>query len=166
MLRALPADERRVVLAHEAAHLSRRHHVYVQLAELAAAANPLLRWSARGVRLAVEREADELAAGDVGDRHLAARALARAALARAGTSSQSGPAPDVALAAADGFVAHRANALLSPPPRPRRLLAGCLVLLAVVTLVGTAAAAQQTDDDLDSAELPPAASASTSSPLL
>ena len=47
MLRALPADERRVLLAHEAAHLARRHHLWVQAAELAAAANPLLRPAAR-----------------------------------------------------------------------------------------------------------------------
>src|SRR5512133_750136 len=59
MLRALSADERRVVLAHEAAHLARRHHLYIQLAELAVAANPLLRPTACGVRLAVERDADE-----------------------------------------------------------------------------------------------------------
>jgi Zn-dependent protease with chaperone function len=167
MLRALSADERRVVLAHEAAHLVGRHHLYVQLAELAAAANPLLRSTARGVRLAVEREADEAAAAEVGDRRLAARALARAALAKAapakaatataGTSTGGGAG--VALAAADGFVAHRARALLAPAPRPRRLLAAGLVLLAAVTLLGTAAAATRTDDSLDVAERQPPATA-------
>jgi Zn-dependent protease with chaperone function len=154
MLRVLSADERRVVLAHEAAHLARHHHLYIQLADLAAAANPLLRPTARGVRLAVERDADEAAAAEVGDRRLAARALARAGLAKAGRSPRAGN--EVVLGAADGFVAHRATALLSPPPRPRRLLAAGLVLLVAVTLVGTAAAAHQTDDSLDDAERAPA----------
>jgi len=43
MLRTLSADERRALLAHEAAHLTYRHHVYTQLTDVAAAANPLLR---------------------------------------------------------------------------------------------------------------------------
>ena len=67
MLRALSSEERRVLLAHEAAHLAGHHHLYVQLAELAGAANPLLRPTARGVRLAVERDADEAAAIEAGD---------------------------------------------------------------------------------------------------
>jgi Zn-dependent protease with chaperone function len=163
MLRALPPDERRVLLAHEAAHLAGHHHLYVQLAELAAAANPLLRPTARGVRLAVEREADEAAAAEVGDRRLAARALARAALAKAALAkaetSTGRRAAGVALAATDGFVADRARALLSPAPRPRRLLAAGLVLLAAVTLMGTAAAANRTDDSLDVAERPAATTA-------
>jgi len=91
MLRALPADERRVLLAHEAAHLSHYHHVYMQLAELGAAANPLLRPLAVAVRDGAERWADEDAAAEVGDRALAARALARAGLARALASCRGGP---------------------------------------------------------------------------
>ena len=86
MLRALPADERRVLLAHEAAHLRHHHHLYIQLVELGAAANPLLRPLALAVRNAAERWADEDAAETVGDRSLAARALARAGLARAHAS--------------------------------------------------------------------------------
>jgi Zn-dependent protease with chaperone function len=159
MLHALPADERRVVLAHEAAHLAGRHHLHVQLADLAAAANPLLRSTSLGVRLAVEREADEAAATEVGDRRLAARAIARAGLAKAGTTSHRHGA-GVALAAADGFVPQRARALLAPAPRPRRLLAAALVLLAAGTLVGTAAAAQRTDDSLDGAQRAPVSAAS------
>ncbi len=158
MLRVLPADERRVVLAHETAHLAGHHHLYVQLADLAAAANPPLRRTAGGVRLAVERAADEAAAAEVGDRRLAARALARAGLARAAASG-SRTAAGAALAATDGFVADRAAALLAPAPRPRRALAGALVLLAAVTVAGTAAAAQQTDDNLDGAQRPLAATA-------
>ena len=40
MLRALPADERRVLLAHEAAHLAHRHHLWVQAAELGGRGQP------------------------------------------------------------------------------------------------------------------------------
>ena len=46
LLAALPADERRAVLAHETAHLRHHHHTYRLAAELSAAVNPLLRpWS-------------------------------------------------------------------------------------------------------------------------
>jgi Zn-dependent protease with chaperone function len=139
MLRALPADERRVLLAHEDAHLTRHHHLYLQAAHLAAAANPLLRPLARAVEAGVERWADEVAAETVHDRRLAARALARAGLARAasprlgdnGTSS-------AALAAVDTEIATRVRALLARPPRHRRgltcLLAGAVALTCAATL--------------------------------
>ena len=65
MLRALSPAERRVLLAHEAAHLRHHHHLYVQVAELSAAANPLLRPLAGAVELGVERWADEAAAAEV-----------------------------------------------------------------------------------------------------
>jgi Zn-dependent protease with chaperone function len=133
MLRALPADERRVLLAHEAAHLTHRHHLWVQAAELAAAANPLLRPAARAVRVAVERWADEVAAAEVGDRKLAARALARAGLARA-AANRIAPAMGAALAAGDTVVADRARALLAGPPKRRRLLAGAVAALMLATL--------------------------------
>ena len=82
MLRALAPDERRVLLAHEDAHLRHRHHLFVAVADVAAAANPLLRPVARAVRRSVERWADEVAAAEVGDRRVAARSIARAALVR------------------------------------------------------------------------------------
>jgi Zn-dependent protease with chaperone function len=150
MLRALDADERRALLAHEAAHLERHHHLAVQLADLAAAANPLLRRTARAVRLAVEREADEAAAEEVGDRRLVARALARAGLATAAAPRRT-PARLAALAGADSQVPQRARALLAPAPRPRRMLAAGLVLLTLSAGAGAAATARQTDDRLDRA---------------
>jgi len=132
MLRALPADERRVLLAHEGSHLRHRHHVYTQLADLAGAANPLLRGTARAVRLAAERWADEDAAASTGDRLTTARALARAGLARAGAPPAAVRARGV-LAATDTGLAHRARALLDPPPRRRPALTGALAALVVVT---------------------------------
>jgi Zn-dependent protease with chaperone function len=83
MLAALDGDERRVLLAHETAHLNHRHHLYVALSELAAAVNPFLAAVPAVVRTAVERWADEDAAAAVGDRHIAARAVAKAGLATA-----------------------------------------------------------------------------------
>jgi Peptidase family M48 len=154
MLRALPADERRVLLAHESAHLTRRHHLWVQAAEVAAAANPLLRPAARVVRAAVERDADEVAAAEVGDRALAARALARAGLARATSRREAQPAvmPAAALAGADGTVADRARALLAGPPQRRRALAGALAALMLATVTAAAVTSVQTEDRFEAAE--------------
>jgi Zn-dependent protease with chaperone function len=149
MLRALPADERRVLLAHEAAHLRHHHHLYVQLAELGAAANPLLRPLAITVSNATERWADEDAAGDVEDRALAARALARAGLARALASPGRRSGPHATLAAVDIGVAHRALALLAPPPRRRRWLALAVAAVALVPLAASAITAADTEERFD-----------------
>jgi hypothetical protein len=132
MLRSLPSNEQAVLLAHETSHLRNRHHLYVQLAGLAATANPLLEPIAAAVRHGVERWADEDAAATAGDRRLAARAVARAALARAHSTRLGAPS----LAAADGRVADRANALLAPPPAHHRAVpAALLALTTVVTSV-------------------------------
>src|SRR4051794_5940584 len=150
MLRALPADERRVLLAHEPAHLSRRHHLWVQAAELAAAADPLLRPAAAAVRAAVERDADEVAAAEVGDRALAARAVARAGLARAVV--RRGAQPTAALAGADAAVADRARALLAGPPPRRRVLAGTLAALMLATSVAVLVTGVDTEARFEAAE--------------
>ncbi|WP_369386634.1 M56 family metallopeptidase [Streptomyces sp. CG1] len=81
MLRALPADECAVLLAHERAHLLHRHHFYAVVGEVAAACNPLLRPVRDHIAFHIERWADEEAAQTAGSRSLAARSLARAALA-------------------------------------------------------------------------------------
>jgi len=136
MLRALSAAERRAMLAHEAAHLQRRHHVYTQLTDIAAATNPLLRPLSGAVRLAVERWADEAAARFTGDRELVARALARAGLARAAARRRY---PEAALAAAETHLAVRVRALLDPPPRHRALTSALVVALTAGTVLTTAA---------------------------
>ena len=151
MLRALPAGERRVLLAHEAAHLAHHHHLWVQAADVAAAADPLLRPAARAVQVAVERWADEVAADEVGDRALAARALARAGLARAaGRGRRRGAS--VALAGTDSAVADRARALLAGPPPRRRALAGALAATAVTLSVAVLVASVQTEARFEAAE--------------
>ena len=152
MLRLLPADERRALLAHEDAHLRRFHAGYVMAAALAAAANPLLRPVAREVRLTVELWADQLAAREVGDGRVVARALARASLGATGRPERSA----VRLAAADTDVSTRVRALLSCAPRFRPWAAAAAVALA---LASGAVALRLTVDLHDQVEIAQADSA-------
>ncbi|MFC1434980.1 M48 family metalloprotease, partial [Streptacidiphilus sp. N1-3] len=96
MLRTLAPAELAVLLAHEQAHLTGRHHRFLLLADLTTALHPLLRPLRDGVAYAVERWADEAAAASVADRRLVARAIGRAALAgggRAPLRMAAGPVP-------------------------------------------------------------------------
>jgi len=135
LLHALTAQERRVVLAHEASHLLHRHAWWLSAADLAAAANPLLRPTATAIGRATERWADEDAAATVGDRRVAARALARAAL----LTRNPDQARRLALAATAGDVPGRVRALMAPPPRRRpasvTVLGVLLAVLAAATVV-------------------------------
>jgi Zn-dependent protease with chaperone function len=136
MLRALNAPQRRALLAHERAHLAGRHSLLLAVAQLAAAANPLLIPVRRAVGYLCERHADELAADATGDRALVAEALAAAAFAE-------GPARTVASPAFHRLgVAARVTALMSPPLRYRS--AG-LVTAALIAAIAFTAAADVTD---------------------
>lgn len=149
MLRLLPATERRVLFAHERAHLRHHHHVYRMAADLVTASCPLLAGLPAAVRHLTERWADEVASDTVGDRRLAARAVARAALA---TSSSRLSA--TATAIGEGDVPDRVRSLLTPRPR---LGAGLAVTLAVALVVSVLTAAQigrDTDGLFDRADLP------------
>ncbi|MFG3024282.1 M56 family metallopeptidase [Streptomyces sp. NPDC048254] len=129
MLSALAPAERRVLLAHERAHLTHRHGRMVTAMTLAAAANPLLRPVRAAVTFLVERWADEQAATEVGDRVTTARALARAALS-AGRAR-----PSCALNFTDRAVTRRVAALqMTPPPSLWPAAAGVLSLGAVAAL--------------------------------
>lgn len=154
MLACLDEGERRVLVAHEQAHLAARHHRCLLLAQLAARANPLLAPLREAVAYSAERWADEEAARVVGSRRTVARAVARAALvsrhapapglvafaqpgpgAGAGAGAQPGPGP--------GPVPRRVAALLAPEPPgrswpPTGTAAG---LAAWVAAAGTAASA-------------------------
>jgi Zn-dependent protease with chaperone function len=138
MLRLLSAEERRALLAHEDSHLRHRHALYVLLADLAAAANPLLRPLAGRVRLAVELQADEDAVAETGDRRAVARALARASLAvsAAGPGPRArraapaaGPGPRGSLAMAQTDACARIRALTEPRRRRSWPVAAALVLI-------------------------------------
>ncbi|MFI8230669.1 M48 family metalloprotease [Streptomyces sp. NPDC085900] len=130
MLAALRPAERRVLLAHERAHLTHRHAFYVHAATLAAAANPLLLPVRGAVAYLVERWADEQAAGAVGDRRTTARALARAALISHGA--------DCALHFADRAVTRRIAALQTTPPRRLRPVAAAILTVGALAALGAA----------------------------
>ncbi|MEU5595337.1 M56 family metallopeptidase [Streptomyces sp. NPDC020298] len=121
MLGALGPAERRVLLAHERAHLAHRHGFLVTAASLAAAADPLLIPVRSTVAFLVERWADEQAATAVGDRDTTARALARAALTAGGART------GCALTFTDRAVTRRIAALQTAPP-PRLWTAAAAVL--------------------------------------
>lgn len=148
LMAELSTDERRVLTAHELSHLTKRHHLYVHIADIAAAGNPLLRRVSAAVRLGVERWADEDAAAGIGDRRVAGRALARVALLRSAlakaTSTIASPAGVVPVLGVGALqVASRVQALLAPAPRPRpaRLVA-MVTLSLIVLLIGAASLAQ------------------------
>lgn len=164
MVAALSPAERGGLIAHECAHLQHRHHLWIQLAEVAATANPLLRNVPGAVRLAAERWADEDAAAQVGDRRLVAEAIGHAALAQARTRRT--PTLTGRLAATGGDVPHRVRALLS---KPRLRWSGVVVLsLAVATtgaLVLSGVSARMTERNFERAQQrphPAARAASTS----
>jgi Zn-dependent protease with chaperone function len=133
LLRRLDGPERRALLAHEAAHLRHRHVLHVQLTELAAAADPLLRPVVRAVRLAVESWADDAAVRAVGDSEIVARTLAKAALAKSGLATPAG-----ALAASNiADLAVRVDTLLDGERRRRPVFA--IVYATVVALAAICA---------------------------
>ncbi|MEV5007922.1 M56 family metallopeptidase [Streptomyces sp. NPDC093064] len=132
MLGALEPVERRVLLAHERAHLAHRHALLVTTARLACAANPLLGSVRDQVSFLVERWADERAAAVVGDRTTTARALARAALT-AGRAE-----PSCALGFTDRAVTRRIAALQSAPPPYLRSVAAAVLALGALPALGAA----------------------------
>jgi hypothetical protein len=145
MLRALTTPQRRVLLAHEDAHLRGHHQLYIQVTELAAAANPLLRPAVATVRDGVERWADEVAAREVGDRTLVAKALAHAAIAKSMRPFARTGRWRAVLEMDGGPVVARARALLAPAPRTRWLLAAAFAGIALspaLSAVGVGHAAE------------------------
>lgn len=138
---ALDDAQRRVLTAHELSHLHRRHHLYIHLVDLAAAANPLIRPAARAIRLAVERWADEDASAALGDRRRTGRALAEIALLRSRLTTTPTASPRNVAAAvpqmgvATHHVVNRVQALLGPLRQANRgattlaVLAAALILL-------------------------------------
>lgn len=142
MLAALDPAERRVLFAHERAHLAGHHHHWLIAAQLAAAADPVLARLPGAVGLCLERAADEEAAAEVADRALAAAALCRAGLAalRAGPIRPAG----LSMAYAAGEVRYRVDALLSDPPRVRWAVVGLVALLVGAALAGAVDAGRDT----------------------
>ncbi|MEU3312677.1 M56 family metallopeptidase [Streptomyces sp. NPDC006662] len=148
MLDALDPAGHEILLSHERAHLRHHHYAFVCLAQLAAAASPLLRPLARAVAYTVERWADEHAARHTGDRRAVAETVARAAIA-AKRGRGPGRIPAAALGMLGrrhrpGMVPRRVAALLDPPPRRRPLL----LLAAAALLAATSLCALEAAYDL------------------
>ncbi|MCX4680292.1 M56 family metallopeptidase [Streptomyces sp. NBC_01433] len=151
MLRALSAAEREALFAHERAHLSGRHHLFVAVAELAALCHPGLRSLREPLGYALERSADEAAAEAVGDRRLAARAIGRAALATRAAQSPGAGRPGFAMAATTGPVPRRVAALLdhgAHGAHPRRTTNRFLAAALLACLALSAASALEAATDL------------------
>jgi beta-lactamase regulating signal transducer with metallopeptidase domain len=149
MLRSLTADERRVLLAHERAHLRHRHHLYRAAAAVSAALNPMLAALPRTVEYATERWADERAAEGVGDRRLAARAIIQAALV---TTRYRGSPAGVALGFDQADVPSRIGSLLAAPPRRRPFVAAVLVAALATCLYAANDARADTEKLFENAE--------------
>ncbi len=162
LLAELSDDERRVLTGHELSHLSRRHHLYVHMADIAAAGNPLLHPVSAAVRLGVERWADEDAAVGIGDRRVAGRALARVALLRsawaraavaAGTRAPRPPAVQLpVMGVAALHVAARVQALLRPAPHCRTTHVAMVLALSLLMLLIGVASLDHIHEAIESAE--------------
>ncbi|MGI8749149.1 MAG: M56 family metallopeptidase [Thermoleophilaceae bacterium] len=137
LLSALSGGERRVLLAHERAHLDKAHHWHLAAVTIAAALNPLLGPLRGAVVCSTERWADEAAGEAVGDRRLVAQALASAA--RCGSHAPG------ALAATTHFVPLRVAALLGPAPAPRPLLVRVSLGLLLAAVGAVLVATKQTE---------------------
>jgi len=112
LVEALTDDELAMVVRHELVHLRGRHHHYLAMAALVDATfgwMPLVRSSTRAMRLAVERSADEEAAGAD---PVARRVLYSALVAAAGCR----PQPGVVGFGGVDMALERLNALESTPP--------------------------------------------------
>jgi Zn-dependent protease with chaperone function len=137
MLAALDGPQRRVLIAHERAHLAANHYRHTGIVRAATALNPLLAPVSRASGYLCERSADETAAGTVGDRRLAAASLARAALAAAGSPHRS-----TALGYGGLGVMARVEALQAPPGGPRGTALRTLLGLGLIGLIALVAAAE------------------------
>jgi hypothetical protein len=135
MLTALTPAERRVLFAHEHAHLAQRHHRHTAITSAAAALNPLLTPIHTATIHLCERCADETAAAQVGDRTLAASSLARAALAAAAGPDPATATTDQPLHYHHTGVTARVLALQHHPTRGRPSLGAALLALASIAVL-------------------------------
>jgi hypothetical protein len=133
MLQVLDPAERAVLLAHERSHLRAAHWVFRLATRLGAALLPSAKPAIAGCDLAIERWADEVAAAEVGDRTLTARAVAKAALAATDYWRFT-----LSLAFAEHGVGQRVEALLAPQRSSKwtpTLLLTCLAMVGAAALL-------------------------------
>lgn len=140
-LQRLSREQLEAALAHEEAHLRRRHHAMVLAAEVCSRAlswTGALRHHAPSVRMLVEQVADDDAARRHGPVAVASALLAMSTQAPVGS-----PAPGLPLSG-PGDPGARIRRLLRPRPDPRAgsgVLAGLSILLAGLPLLTTVAPA-------------------------
>ncbi len=157
LLDALDAEEWAAVVAHEHAHLAHAHRLFLIVAGLAAAMNPLVSLGRHDLAFVLERWADEDAAVRT-SRMVTARALAKAALAKlsivneriAAGSARSATRVMVMELGSLG-VPQRVAALLHPETDRRRT--GLAWFVAGLALVAVAAIAWATRDTEHAFEL-------------
>ncbi len=149
ILQALCPQERKVLFAHERAHLEQRHDRFLLIASLAVAIVPFLRPLAEKIRLATERCADEAAVAAVGgDREIVAQAIARAAIARSEYVAEMGTgliledAGAVIARFSGSSVMRRVNALIGDPTGQGSVVLGS-VLASTMVLFGIAVTSLQ-----------------------
>jgi len=131
MLQRLSPEERRVMFAHERAHLSQNHGRYLLVGSIATAIAPMLSGVVEQLRMATERCADEAAVEVMGgDREVVAVSIGRAALATAAFGGALG-------AFGGGSIPLRVQALLE---EPRTSLVRRMVAVAMIMGVGVAVA--------------------------
>jgi len=146
LLDVLDDEERAAVVAHEHAHLANGHRTLVVVAGLAAGMNPLLRLSRDDLAFALERWADEDAAGRT-SRIVTARALTKGALAKLSSAHDriaAAGVPNPAMGFGHLGVPQRIAALLEPEADRRRV--GLAWLIGGLALVGMAAIAWASRD--------------------
>lgn len=140
----LPADQVRLVLAHELAHVARRDYL-VNLSQCVIEAllffHPLMHWVSRTAREEREHCCDELAASAAGDRREVARALVALEELVGGRSLRS-----LAPAATGGILLRRIDRLVAaaaPPNRFHTLLSlGVLIIATTMLVLATPASAR------------------------
>ena len=140
LLRILSPGERRMVIAHERAHLAHGHHWHRSAVSIAVAANPFLAPLRGAIAYATERWADEEAAAEVGNRKLAGQALARVALL-----SRQGGQPQLRLALAQHAVSARVSALLDDSPGRRPVWSLAVIGLLGAGIIATILVEKQTE---------------------
>ena len=129
LLRELSSEERRVMFAHERAHLRQNHHRYLLVGAIATAIAPVLSGAVEQLRLATERCADEAAVKVMdGDREAVAVSIGRAALATTAFGGAVG-------AFGGGSIPLRVQALLD---EPRTSLVRRVFVVAMVVSVAVA----------------------------
>jgi predicted Zn-dependent protease len=142
MLDHLSGPERKVLFAHERAHLEKHHHVFTQVADICVALLPLLRPVARAIRSGIEMWSDDIATTHANDRKLVGQTIARAALVKHDFNTRIG------YAMTDGDVTLRVKRMLEPEPTRKKALwnsaaitvAACVVISCVATQTNTLAA--------------------------